>query len=49
MKLLNSSLPPLHNDVTLDDAAVELGVPVGTVKSRAFYAMKSVRDAPITE
>jgi RNA polymerase sigma-70 factor, ECF subfamily len=34
---------------TLDEAAAELGVPVGTVKSRAFYAMKSVRDALITK
>ncbi|WP_164842564.1 sigma-70 family RNA polymerase sigma factor [Actinoplanes solisilvae] len=34
---------------TLDEAAAELGVPVGTVKSRAFYAVKSVRDALITD
>jgi RNA polymerase sigma-70 factor (ECF subfamily) len=30
---------------TLDEAAARLGVPVGTVKSRAHYAVRQVRDA----
>jgi RNA polymerase sigma-70 factor (ECF subfamily) len=30
---------------TLDETATRLGVPVGTVKSRAHYAMRQLRDA----
>jgi RNA polymerase sigma-70 factor, ECF subfamily len=47
-------LSPAHRSVlqelyfdghSLDEAAVRLGVPVGTVKSRAHYAMRQLRDA----
>ncbi|WBB53797.1 sigma-70 family RNA polymerase sigma factor [Verrucosispora sp. WMMD573] len=33
---------------TLDEAAARLGVPVGTVKSRAHYAMRQLRNALLT-
>jgi RNA polymerase sigma-70 factor, ECF subfamily len=47
-------LSPAHRSVlqelyveghTLDETATRLGVPVGTVKSRAHYAMRQLRDA----
>ncbi|EXG81497.1 RNA polymerase sigma factor, sigma-70 family [Cryptosporangium arvum DSM 44712] len=46
-------LPPEHRDVlvqiylkgrTIKEAAEALGVPVGTVKSRTFYALRTLRD-----
>ena len=30
---------------SLDEVASRLGIPIGTVKSRAHYAMQSLRDA----
>jgi RNA polymerase sigma-70 factor (ECF subfamily) len=47
-------LSPAHRSVlqqlyveghTLDETATRLGVPIGTVKSRAHYAMRQLRDA----
>ncbi|MCM4083568.1 sigma-70 family RNA polymerase sigma factor [Actinoplanes sp. TRM88002] len=49
-----SDLSPAHRSVlqelyveghTLDETATRLGVPVGTVKSRAHYAMRHLRNA----
>jgi RNA polymerase sigma-70 factor, ECF subfamily len=49
-----SSLSPAHRevlelvydeDLKLSDIAVKLDVPLGTVKTRAFYALRAMRDA----
>jgi len=46
------TLSPAHREVltetvlrdrTVNDAAEVLGIPVGTVKSRVFYALKALR------
>lgn len=47
-----TSLPPQHRealiavyyrDLSIADAAIELGVPAGTVKSRCYYALRALR------
>lgn len=47
-----ASLPPQHRealvavyyrDLSIADAALELGVPEGTVKSRCYYALRALR------
>ncbi|WP_083974137.1 sigma-70 family RNA polymerase sigma factor [Kitasatospora mediocidica] len=52
MELVLAQLQPHHRDVLVElhlkdrsvaDAAVVLGVPVGTVKSRNFYAIRALR------
>jgi RNA polymerase sigma-70 factor (ECF subfamily) len=48
------ALPPAHREVlnetilrgrTVNDAATALGIPVGTVKSRVYYALHALRAA----